>query len=58
MPFALSFGQNLGRFVLIGAADEVVIGVRITAVNSHDAKLRLERVGFVIGATSYVPVRN
>ena len=40
------------------AANEVVIGVRITAVNSHDAKLRLERVGFVISATSYVPVRN
>lgn len=40
------------------AADEIVIGVRISAVNTNDAKLRLERVGFVIGGASYKPVRN
>ena len=40
------------------SADEIVIGVRITSVNTNDAKLRLERVGFAIGRASYVPVRN
>lgn len=40
------------------SANEIVIGVRITAVNTHEAKQRLERVGFAIGAASYVPVRN
>ncbi len=40
------------------SANELVIGVRITSVNTNDAKLRLERVGFVIGGASYKPVRN
>lgn len=40
------------------SANELIIGVRITSVNTNDAKLRLERVGFVIGGASYIPVRN
>ena len=40
------------------SANELVIGVRITSVNTNDAKLRLERVGFAIGGASYKPVRN
>ena len=40
------------------SANEIVIGVRITSVNTNDAKLRLEEVGFTIGRASYVPVRR
>ena len=40
------------------SANEIVIGIRVMAVNTHDAKLRLERVGFAIGGASFKPVRD